>query len=54
MDLDLIENLLVSIDRIVQVNEPYKAKAEAIKAACSDKDNANLEEFLAWFDEVDE
>lgn len=54
MDLKLIEDLLVSIEKVVQANGPYKEKAAAIRAACSDEDTSNLAEFLSWFDEVEE
>jgi hypothetical protein len=50
MDLTKIEKLLEAITEVVKADGPYKEKAEAIKAACSDEDEVNLEEFLGWFE----
>ena len=49
-DLNLIEKLLRVITEVVKADGSYKDKVTAIKAACSDEDETNLEEFLAWFE----
>lgn len=45
-----IENLLTALDFIVHDNsKPYREKVKIIKAKCDDNDEANVEEFVAWF-----
>ena len=47
-----IETLLSLIDKAVHESGPWTPKREAIITEASERDKANLEEFVSWFMEA--
>lgn len=47
-----ITALIEAINAIVQINIPYKQKAQFILTECDEGDRTNLSEFVSWFDDL--